>query len=130
MHKSGLQEAEKDCLADVQTQAYAKFFGEAFAQRFPDAPIQFLDSWEVELLGCPIGRHATLEPFLEGKYQKYTNNSGFIAEGAKVAEAFLHFTFCHSGHHSQSIQFKCTNTHTQTHTQTHTHTHTAMIITA
>eukprot|EP00435_Cladocopium_sp_Y103_P049461 s508_g14.t3 len=97
VHKFGLQGAEKECLSDVQTQAYAKFFGEAFAQRFPDAPIQFLDSWQVELLGCPIGRHATLEPFLEGKYQKYTNNSGFIAEGAKLAEAFSHFTFCHSG---------------------------------
>ena len=86
---------KEDCLADVETQAYAKFFGEAFAQR-SDAPIQFLTSWQVELPSW-IQRHATLEQFVEGTYQKYTNNSVFIADGAALAEAFCHFTYCHSG---------------------------------
>ena len=105
VHKSGPEKAERECLADVQTQTYAKFFGDAFAQSFPDAPIQFLDSWQVDLQGCPICRHATLEPYLDGKYEKYTNNCGFIADGAKLAAAFSHFTYCHSGQHVQNLKY-------------------------
>lgn len=84
-------------LADVKTQAYAKMFAEEFSQRFPVAPLQFLDAWAIELPRCNIAKHATLEPFLDGVFKKYTSNNGFISAEAELAEAFCHFSWCHSG---------------------------------
>ena len=98
MPKFRSQEPEKESLADVQTQAYAKFFGDAFAQRF-DAPIQFLDKWHVEIQGCPISRYFTLEPFVEGNYETYGSDGG----EAKWTEAFSCFTWWFSGLGSESI---------------------------
>ena len=96
MHKSKAN-ADRENLPDVETQAYAKFFADAFAQRFPEAPIQFVDTWLVELPAGAMTRYATLERFVEGTYEKYTSNCGYIADGAALAEAFSHFSYCHSG---------------------------------
>ena len=96
VHKSKAN-ADRENLSDVETQAYAKFFADAFAQRFPEAPIQFVETWLVELSAGAMTRYATLEPFVEGTYEKYTSNCGYIADGAALAEAFSHFSYCHSG---------------------------------
>lgn len=96
VHKSKAN-ADSENLSDVETQAYAKFFADAFAQRFPEAPIQFVETWLVELPAGAMTRYATLERFIEGTYQKYTSNCGYVADGAALAEAFSHFSYCHSG---------------------------------
>lgn len=96
VHKSKAN-ADRENKPDVETQAYAKFFADAFAQRFPERPIQFVETWLVELPAGAMTRYATLEPFVKGTYQKYTSNCGYIADGAALAEAFSHFSYCHSG---------------------------------
>lgn len=83
-------------LADVKTQAYARLFAEEFSQRFPLAPVQFVDAWAIELPKWNIAKHATLEPFVAGVFEKYTSNTGFISSEAELAEAFCHFSWCHS----------------------------------
>ena len=81
----------------MKTQAYAKMLAEEFSQRFDSAPLQFLDAWAIELPRYNIAKHATLEPFVDGVFQKYTSNNGFISAEAELAEAFCHFSWCHSG---------------------------------
>ena len=77
-------------------QAYAKLFAKDFSQLLPSMPLQFLDSWLLELPNWDVARHATVEPFIPGPYEKYTNNSGYTSPGAQLAEAFSHFTWQHS----------------------------------
>eukprot|EP00435_Cladocopium_sp_Y103_P024924 s3873_g6.t1 len=54
VHKDASQSVSSVTLADVKTQAYAKMFAEEFSQRFPAAPLQFLDAWAIELPRCNI----------------------------------------------------------------------------
>ena len=97
MHKEASQNVSSMTLADVKTQAYAKLFAEEFSQRFPLAPVQFVDAWAIELPKWNIAKHATLEPFVDGVFEKYTSNNGFISSEAELAEAFCHFSWCQSG---------------------------------
>lgn len=102
VHKDTNNDQSSMALADVKTQAYAKVFAEEFSQRCGKlsshvAPIQFLDAWAVELPRWNLAKHATLEPFVDGVFQKYTSNNGFISQEAAIAEAFCHFSWCHSG---------------------------------
>ena len=96
VHKDSRHNTSSMTLADVKTQAYAKMFAEEFSQRFRLAPVQFVDAWAVELPKWNIAKHATLEPFVDGDFQKYTSNNGFISQEAELAEAFCHFSWCHS----------------------------------
>ena len=60
--------------------------------------MQFLDAWAIELPRWSIAKHATLEPFVDAVFTKYTSNNGFInSEEGMLAEAFCHFSWCHSG---------------------------------
>eukprot|EP00435_Cladocopium_sp_Y103_P015542 s359_g3.t2 len=97
VHKEASQNVSSMTLADVKTQAYAKLFAEEFSQRFPQAPLQFVDAWAIELPMWNIAKHATLEPFVDGVFEKYTSNNGFISSEAELAEAFCHFSWCQSG---------------------------------
>ena len=100
VHKETRHNVSSTTLADVKTQAYAKVFAEEFSQRCERhelPPLQFLDAWVIELPKWNIARHATLEPFVDGVFQKYTSNNGFISPEAAYAEAFCHFSWCHSG---------------------------------
>ena len=97
VHKAPNQDAASIAWEDVRTQAYAKFFAEEFSQRFPSAPLQFLDSWAIELPRWSIAKHATLEHFVDAVFTKYTSNNGFISEQGMLAEAFCHFSWFHSG---------------------------------
>lgn len=97
MHKAAKDIDSTVTWADVKTQAYAKFFAEEFSQRFPQEPVQFLDAWAIELPKWPIAKHATMELFVSGVFQKYTSNNGFISPEASLAETLCHFSWCHSG---------------------------------
>jgi len=97
VHKSAKHIDSTVTWADVKTQAYAKFFAEEFSQRFPQEPVQFLDAWAIELPKWPIAKHATMELFVNGVFQKYTSNNGFISSEASLAETLCHFSWCHSG---------------------------------
>ena len=97
MHKSAKHIDSTVTWADAKTQAYAKFFAEEFSQRFPQEPVQFLEAWAIELPKWPIAKHATLELFVSGVFQKYTSNNGFISPEASLAEALCHFSWCQSG---------------------------------
>lgn len=97
VHKAEEHKGREAAFADVETQAYAKLFAKDFSQLLPSMPLQFLDSWLLELPNWDVARHATVEPFIPGPYEKYTNNSGYTSPGAQLAEAFSHFTWQHSG---------------------------------
>eukprot|EP00667_Euglena_gracilis_P015585 EG_transcript_16220 len=83
---------------DVEMQALAKLFAEEFNKRKPPKPVDFNEASVVKCLerrGQPL---LAVEPWLEGNFNKYSNNYGFVSyDDRNTPQAFSHFTYCHSG---------------------------------
>ncbi|CAE7491738.1 vwkA [Symbiodinium microadriaticum] len=119
VQKADPKEAKALCFQDVETQAYAKIFAVEFSRLVPEAPLQFVDSWVVHLPKWEVAKHATIELFIEGKYEKYTSNNGFSSPGALLAETFSHFTWQYSGGNMQVTDLQGVNCSVLTDPQIH-----------
>ncbi|CAE7695216.1 vwkA [Symbiodinium necroappetens] len=119
VQKADRKKAKELCFQDVQTQAYAKIFAVEFSRLVPEAPLQFVDSWMVQLPKWEVAEHATVELFIEGKYEKYTSNNGFSSPGALLAETFSHFTWQYSGGNMQVTDLQGVNCSVLTDPQIH-----------
>jgi len=89
--------SHKTVQADVIMQGYAQLFAEEFSHLMPDTPIQFISAQLITINNFLGFRHCSLEPFIPGKYEKYTSNAGYVAKGSELAQAFSHFTWDFSG---------------------------------
>jgi len=119
VQKADPKKAKELCFQDVQTQAYAKIFAVEFSRLVPEAPLQFVDSWMVQLPKWEVAEYATIELFIEGRYEKYTSNNGFSSPGALLAETFSHFTWQYSGGNMQVTDLQGVNCSVLTDPQIH-----------
>lgn len=83
---------------DVEMQALAKLFADEYNKRGPPKLVDFNEASVIKCLerrGQPL---LAVEPWLDGKFNKYSNNYGFISyQDRNTPQAFSHFTYCHSG---------------------------------
>ncbi|CEM36414.1 unnamed protein product [Vitrella brassicaformis CCMP3155] len=102
-HRGG-EKLRKDVLADMETQAVskalAKVFNEALLKKGIKRMIDFIDVSVYELPSRGESeRWVAVEPFVEGRYEKYTNNNGWVSNetGSQLAQAFSHWSWEHTG---------------------------------
>jgi hypothetical protein len=97
-----LIEGRKEYFADVIMQAKCSEFADEFNSRNPPKKVRFLQPYVVELIQRPHDRTGgpplmLVEPFLDGKYLKHSNNWGFVDPADRnTPQAFSHFTYHHS----------------------------------
>ncbi|CAE7224830.1 ak1, partial [Symbiodinium pilosum] len=85
---------------DMNSQAVAQFLAKEFSIEYPETPIEFVQAQLLVLQSRASGlpfKYMALEPWIPGKYAKYTSNAGHIAADSDVAQAFSHYTFQKSG---------------------------------
>lgn len=87
---------------DVEMQAVAKKFADSFNSKNPPKTIKFLLPYVVEFKNrtTRMGKRLVVgvEPLLHGKYQKHSNNYGFVSqEDRNTPQAFSHYTYHTSG---------------------------------
>ena len=73
----------------------------------------------IDRRGAPV---ATLEPYLEGEYRKYSNNDGVTLNNRNTPQAFSHFTYENSDHKLVIVDIQGVND-SYTDPQIHTHDH-------
>jgi len=82
---------------DACAQAYAHFFAGEFSKRVPDHAVEFVRALRMKIVDgtatCEHLKCSMSEPFIPGKYEKYTNNGSYIAADTEWAQAFSHFTW-------------------------------------
>jgi len=97
-----LVEGRKEYFADVIMQAKCSEFADEFNSRSPPKKVRFLQPCVIELIQRPHDRTGgpplmLVEPFLDGKYLKHSNNWGFVDPADRnTPQAFSHFTYQHS----------------------------------
>lgn len=83
---------------DIEMQAMCQALAEQYNRRQPPKKVQFIDAFLIECFqqaGSPI---FACEPYIEGKYVKYSNNWGFVSSHDRnTPHAFSHFTHHISG---------------------------------
>lgn len=83
---------------DVLMQTFCSKWSDLYNSFNPPKKITFLPSFVLEL--CDRGTPAVCggEPFIEGEYKKFNNNSGYVnSEAARnTPQAFSHFSLVHS----------------------------------
>jgi hypothetical protein len=88
---------------EVVMQYRCKDLAAKFNQSGPPKPIDFLDAWVIEFTNRRAGSGmdnlvALVEPYLNGRYTKHSNNYGFVSpENRNTPAAFSHWTFCATG---------------------------------
>lgn len=85
--------------ADVEMIAHCAVWARKFNERGAPKPVTFLKAWVIEL----IDRTGKLnicgvEPFIQGEYQKHSNNSGSVMGDRNTPQTFSHFTYEESKH--------------------------------
>eukprot|EP00438_Fugacium_kawagutii_P004900 Skav229213 [mRNA] locus=scaffold2439:90996:93075:+ [translate_table: standard] len=81
---------------DMGSQAVASYLAKEFNVRYPESPIEFVQAQLVDLgddTGAFPFRYMALEPWIPGKYEKFTSNAGHIAKDSDLAQAYSHFTW-------------------------------------
>jgi hypothetical protein len=82
---------------DVEMQAFSKLFADEFNKLNVVKKIDFV---EASLIKCLERRNQPIlavEPFLNGKYIKHSNNFGFVSEEDRnTPQAFSHYSYCKS----------------------------------
>ncbi|CAK9059438.1 Alpha-protein kinase 1 (AK1) [Durusdinium trenchii] len=80
---------------DMTSQAVAGYLAKEFSLQYVEDPIEFVQAQLLDL-----GAHSTfpfrfmaIEPFIPGKYEKFTSNAGHISKDSDLAQAFSHFTW-------------------------------------
>lgn len=82
---------------DCVMQEEAKLYSQAWNALHPPKPVDFLQSFLLELIDRPGSPHYACERLISGAYVKHSNNSGFVAAHRRATpHAFSHFTFLHS----------------------------------
>lgn len=78
---------------DIEMQAMCQALAHEYNKRKPPKDIEFIDAFMIECFQrkeCPL---FGCEPFIEGKYVKYSNNWGFVSSHDRnTPHAFSHFT--------------------------------------
>uniref|UniRef100_A0A7S3GC88 Alpha-type protein kinase domain-containing protein n=1 Tax=Palpitomonas bilix TaxID=652834 RepID=A0A7S3GC88_9EUKA len=95
-----------DCYTQVVCDAFAQYFNRK-AARLGVPVVGFVPCSVLELFDYQPPLFGFFEPYLEGRYKKYNNNGGWVAEQREsgsssdsylaVANAFSHFTLVASG---------------------------------
>lgn len=85
---------------DVKMQMIARKWADKYNQLNPPKPVGFLQSYVMELVDRqPEPVICGVEPYVEGVYRKYNNNSGYVSHDERnTPQAFSHFTYEHSNH--------------------------------
>ncbi|KYQ91700.1 myosin heavy chain kinase [Tieghemostelium lacteum] len=107
---------------DVKMQMIAKKWADNYNSLKPPKKIEFLQSCVLEFIdrtGNDIICGA--EPYVEGQYRKYNNNSGFVSNDERnTPQSFSHFTYEHSNHQLLIIDIQGVGDH-YTDPQIHTY---------
>ncbi|GAM26183.1 hypothetical protein SAMD00019534_093580, partial [Acytostelium subglobosum LB1] len=107
---------------DVKMQMIAKKWADKYNEFKPPKKIDFLQSCVLEF----VDRTSTdiicgMEPYVEGQYRKYNNNSGFVSNDERnTPQSFSHFTYEHSNHQLLIIDIQGVGDH-YTDPQIHTY---------
>jgi len=95
----GQNETPKPFLIEIETQSVAAFLLNEFKKVCPESKASYVVASVVKLKG----EFAFLEPFIEGKYKKWSNNAGtYENDGTTTGEllqAFSHWTYVTSHGH-------------------------------
>ena len=62
--------------------------------------LQFVSPSLLEIKENSKWRHFSVEPFIDGSYEKFNNNAGYVAKSSKISDvvqAFSHYTWLKSG---------------------------------
>jgi len=101
---------------DVVMQTFCSKWADLYNSFNPPKKISFLPSFVLELFDRPTG--ATMcggEPFIEGDYKKFNNNSGYVNNDESTGvsrntpQAFSHFSLKHSNHELVIIDIQGVN---------------------
>ena len=83
---------EAQCIARY----LAKVFNGKLKSKFPCSfkwpEVEFLTSWSVQIEGQSSLVYANIEPFLEGEFEKFNSNVGYVNGCHDIAQAFSHWT--------------------------------------
>lgn len=80
---------------DVRMQMAAKMYAELYS-KMDIAPkkVDVMQMWVIEFTERPNAPLFHLEPFIEGTYEKYNSNSGFLSRMARLTpQTFSHYSF-------------------------------------
>ena len=83
---------------DVQMQMEAKMYAELYNTERPPKPVDFLDTYVLELKDRPDKPICAVEKYIEGEYKKFNNNWNWSDEKRNTPQAFSHFTYEKSRH--------------------------------
>jgi cold shock CspA family protein len=79
---------------DVVMQATSQHYATLYNQAASPKKVWFIDTFVIRQSQIPGSGFATCETFLEGKYAKYNNNAGWVADDDRnTPQAFSHFTY-------------------------------------
>jgi len=102
----GLSNSRQVLFNQAHMQLVAAFLGSAFSRiallkGFQTLPISYPLVKVLHLPGRPGGRqYYCVEEFIEGEYQKFNNNNGYVNREQEVVhpilQTFSHFTYCHT----------------------------------
>ncbi|EGC33807.1 myosin heavy chain kinase B [Dictyostelium purpureum] len=83
---------------DVRMQMIAKKWADKYNALKPPKKIEFLQSCVLEFVDRTSSDLVCgAEPYVEGQYRKYNNNSGFVSNDERnTPQSFSHFTYEHS----------------------------------
>ncbi|KAF2072953.1 hypothetical protein CYY_005746, partial [Polysphondylium violaceum] len=107
---------------DVKMQMIAKKWADKYNSFKPPKKIEFLQSNVLEFVDrTSSDLICGSEPYVEGQYRKYNNNSGFVSNDERnTPQSFSHFTYEHSNHHLLIIDIQGVGDH-YTDPQIHTY---------
>eukprot|EP01133_Synstelium_polycarpum_P004097 gene4097-4781_t len=107
---------------DVKMQLIAKKWADKYNENRPPKKIDFLTSCVLEFIDRTSGELICgVEPYVEGQYRKYNNNSGFVSNDERnTPQSFSHFTYEHSNHQLLIIDIQGVGDH-YTDPQIHTY---------
>jgi len=107
---------------DVKMQMIAKKWADKYNSFKPPKKIEFLQSCVLEFVDrTSSDLICGSEPYVEGQYRKYNNNSGFVSNDERnTPQSFSHFTYEHSNHHLLIIDIQGVGDH-YTDPQIHTY---------
>jgi len=82
---------------DCRMQEIARHYAEEYNKYKPPKLCKFLQTWVLQLMDREFEPLCSLEMYLTGKYQKYSNNYYYADVERNTPHAFAHFSFEASG---------------------------------
>jgi myosin-heavy-chain kinase len=97
--KSPQKDPRESYFYDVEMISHCELWAKKFNRKGAPKPVTFLKAWVIELIDRTGNLNICgVEPFIEGEYQKHSNNSGAILGDRNTPQAFSHFTYEESKH--------------------------------